>query len=395
MKNFLLNMLLIVVSALTAFAQPKMGDNSFNVTIKANRIDPKTKAYLLYQFEGNKYIDSATLKDASFKFTGYISQPVNATLVFDNSGKGMSALLRRKSSIADALRFYIHPGNIVITADQNIAEAIFSLSPINKDNYILQQRLKSIYRRQVLISQRLVAERDTNKLKAEKFTLDSLEYARVPILKAFMMQHPDSYISLVALQDYERYLLGKDAYTLSVTHMEEIERMFSMLSADQRNTVLGKQVTYELTSMKTLKVGAPAPDFMQPDADEKPVQLSQFKGKYVLLDFWASWCGPCRKDNPAMVQIYHDFKNRNFTILGISLDDRAGKDDWLKAIKDDGLEWLQVSDLKHWDNRVVKLYSINAIPESILIDPNGRIAAKGLTPDELRTKLNQLLPPAK
>src|SRR3569833_466881 len=169
--------------------------------------------------------------------------------------------------------------------------------------------------------------------------------------------------------------------------MEEIERMFSMLSADQRNTVLGKQMAYELTSMKTLKVGTPAPDFMQPDVDEKPVRLSQFKGKYVLLDFWASWCGPCRKNNPAMVQIYHDFKNRNFTILGISLDDRAGKADWLKAIKDDGLEWLQVSDLKHWDNQVVKLYSISAIPESILIEPNGHIAAKGLTPDELRIKL--------
>jgi peroxiredoxin len=395
MKNFLLTLLLIMASVLNTFAQPKTGGNSFNVTIKTNRIDPKTKAYLVYQFEGNKYFDSVMLKEANFKFTGQISQPVNAVVIFDNAGQGLKTILKRKFSTVDALRFYIHPGNIVITADQNIADATFALSSINKDNYVLQQRLKAIYLQQVLISEKLVAETDTNRLKAEERTRDSLEDARVPILKAFIIQHPDSYISLVAVQDYERYLLGKDNYALSVTHLAEIERMLSMLSADQRNTILGKQMAYELASMKTLKVGAPAPDFMQPDVDDQPVRLSQFKGKYVLLDFWASWCGPCRQNNPAMVQLYHDFKDRNFTILGISLDDKAGKADWLKAIKDDGLEWLQVSDLKHWSNQVVKLYSVTAIPESILIGPDGRIAAKGLSPDELRTKLNELLPPAK
>lgn len=394
MKNNILTLLLILFG-MAALAQRNSNNAIFTITVKANRIATDTKAYLLYQFEGQKYIDSATLITGNFKFTGHTSQPVNATLVFDDSGQGISAIFKRKASGADALRFYIHPGNIVIIADQNIADAKFLLSTINKDNYILQQRLKTIYQQQVLISQKLMAETDTAKLKAEERTDDSLKDARVPILKAFIVKYPQSYISLAALQDYERYLLDKDDYALTTTHLAEIETMLGRISVSQRSTALGKQMVYELASMKTLKVGAAAPDFTQPDVDGKPVRLSQLKGKYVLLDFWASWCGPCRQNNPAIVQIYHDFKGRNFTILGISLDEKTGKANWLKAIKDDGLEWLQVSDLKHWDNEVVKLYGVQAIPESILITPDGRIVAKGLAPDELRTKLNELLPPVK
>ena len=136
-------------------------------------------------------------------------------------------------------------------------------------------------------------------------------------------------------------------------------------------------------------IGAIAPDFTQNNIDGKPVKLSDFRGKYVLLDFWASWCGPCRMENPNVVEAYKKFKNKNFTVLSVSLD--KAKDAWVEAVKEDSLIWTQVSDLKFWYNEVAQKYSIQSIPQNFLIDPKGKIIAQTLRGEDLEAKLKEVL----
>ncbi|MBK6828661.1 MAG: TlpA family protein disulfide reductase [Chitinophagaceae bacterium] len=138
-------------------------------------------------------------------------------------------------------------------------------------------------------------------------------------------------------------------------------------------------------------IGQPAPDFTLPDPNGKAISLSSFKGKYVLVDFWASWCGPCRAENPNVVSAYQKFKDKNFTILGVSLDQPGGKDAWMKAVMKDNLTWTQVSDLKWWSSAVVPLYKIEGIPYNVLVDPQGKVIAESLRGADLDKKLTELL----
>lgn len=199
-------------------------------------------------------------------------------------------------------------------------------------------------------------------------------------LKQFIQANPAAFASVFLLNNYATNM-----------DLNELENLYTSLSPKYKNTKSGKSIASVIEARKITAIGKIAPGFSLPDTSGNIVNLSDFRGSYLLIDFWASWCGPCRAANPGLVKVYNKYKNKGFKILGVSLDRSGQKDSWLNAIHKDGLVWSQVSDLKFWDNKVAVLYGIKAIPTNFLLDPQGKIVARDLSEEDLNQKLAGLL----
>ncbi|MEE1945554.1 TlpA disulfide reductase family protein [Pedobacter sp. KR3-3] len=192
-----------------------------------------------------------------------------------------------------------------------------------------------------------------------------------------LRQYPNSIISLSILSGYKEYFENK-----------ELQQVYASLSPALKTTSYALVIKNNDIKPVDIVVGQPIANFEQNNQFGKPVSVSDFKGKYLLVDFWASWCVPCRQENPTVVKAYQQYKNRGFEVLSVSLDD--DKKAWVKAIKADGLKWVHVSDLGGWQNAVSRMFNIQGIPTNILIDKNGIVLAKDLRGEDLEKKLSEI-----
>ncbi|WP_198139821.1 TlpA disulfide reductase family protein [Pedobacter sp. BAL39] len=372
MKKNLVIISILTLVTITTLGQQKKKDN-FKLF---GSIAPGASgtAYLYYEYENTIRTDSTNVINGKFKIAGKVEGPVFARLIFS-------------SSSADALRsarlsFYLEPGTLSISSPDTLKSVVVSGSksdidflPIRKALMTYTGKLRKLNEE----ARKYQATNDTAGISTVRRKMDQLELDfKNDTYRKFVEQQPASPVSLHALNEVAGNYLDP----------EEIEPLFNKLSLQVRKSKAGRDFAEKIAISKATLPGGYLPDFSQPDSSGNLVSLSSFKGKYVLIDFWASWCGPCRAESPSLVKAFNAYKDRGFTIFGVSLD--KNKKSWLKAIQVDKLYWTQVSDLKYWDNDIAKKFDIRFIPQNILLDPTGKVIARNLKGEELDQTLGKI-----
>lgn len=353
MKSVLIVLLTLVVLKVGA-QQPYVIDGSIEIP-GADKITLNW-----YNVETGKHLDTTAVVNGKFHFAGNVAKKQNAQIIYKSlEGMDVSILL------------YLEKRNIKIEYPKGNKYPVLSGTPTNKELY---QYNKQLFR--MLDS--------VNALRPGKapYAWWSREIMpeKIKVITSFIQQNPGSQVSIDQLEQY----------AIRNQVPDTIELLFHKLSKSLQTSTQGQMLMTRVKGMRSTDVGDVAPQFSLPDTLGNTVSLSSLKGKYVFIDFWATWCGPCMGEMPNLVSAYKKYKGNKFEILGVSLDLPGTGAKWKNIIRQSKMEWLQVSDLKGWECKAALAYYVNAVPANFLLDPNGKIIAKNLRGDALQKTLAEL-----
>lgn len=370
--------LFLLMSPVFGFAQ----QGTYTLSGTVNKPEITTLYFTQTTFyDGNpkEKAQKIAIVNGKFSIKGMIDEPVPAFLSLSED---------YKKDAAQPKQFILDKGTIFVEITSVLADAIVKGSKAQDD--LFQYNTE-----QAPYSAKINAiNEEAQRLSVGGIAADSIgRLFRLPFRdatkgladfqKKFVQKNTSSFISLLIISN----IAG------ATNNYIEADNLLSGLSDEIESGATAKAIKEYINSQKKTSVGALAPDFALADTSGKKIALSELRGKYVLLDFWAAWCKPCRDENPNVVQAFKTYKNNGFTVFGVSLDKE--RKSWLKAIQDDELQWQHVSDLKFWGSEAAALYGITSIPRNFLLDPSGKIIGRDLRGQDLLDKLEELFPSGK
>jgi peroxiredoxin len=359
MKNIII-ILVLVLNSLTVFAQKSFFYNISTILPKSEKI---TKLFIDYEIAGIKFKDSLDFNNKQTTLKKILTQPVAATIYTNNNEiKPLSIMLANNDLV-------------VVITNNSIS---VNKSKLQDDFVYLttNDRIRPTY---FPLYGELSSKNDTVGLNKLGIIFDSLKKDDI---KKSLNYFQSNKTSLLSLYSFNRY-------TTFFADYSKVENDFALLPNWAKNSPDGKSIADKIEGAKSTQVNTRTKDFIQKSSTGQNISLETFKGKYILLDFWASWCAPCRKEHPNLIKTYEQFKDKNFEIISVSLD--SENKNWLDAISKDKLTWTQISDLKGQQNEIAVQYGIQSVPASFLISPEGIIIYKNLKGEELNKILKTLL----
>ncbi len=366
---------LIITSAVTILSCNNLKDNEFVISGTANGIENGKKVFLEVQTEtGSTAKDTAVVTDGKFELRG-ISEELDLGFVrFDNEQINMPVILEEGNITLTIVKDSLHKSTLGGTPNNE------KFQKFNTESRVISEKVVKFEKENGPIMKQAQMAQDTatvNRLIKEyqNFQNEMNDYS-----KKFIKENSDAYLSVLLLENFlmRQYLTA-----------DEVKTYFEGLDKSLQETKSGKKIKTALDAMTAIVVGKPAPNFSGPSPEGKTISLKESLGKVTIIDFWASWCAPCRAENPNVVALYNEFHSKGLNIIGVSLDKDAAK--WKEAIAKDGLIWSHVSNLKFWEDPIAKQYNIQSIPATYILDAKGVIVAKDLRGEAVKAKVKELL----